>query len=126
MKIYLSAALTHAPEEFKVFIENLRIELKKDFEVLDFFGLGPGEPKDVYLYDKKCLDDCDLVMADVSYPALGVGYEIGYALAAHKRVMAFAKTDSYVGRMIKGITDPNFSFQTYKEPSEIIQAVKNL
>src|SRR3989344_4715326 len=126
MKIYLAAAITHAPEEFRSFIEDFRQVLKQDFEVLDFFGLKVGDPKDVYEYDKKCLDECDIVVAEVSHPALGVGYEIGYALANRKKVLAFAKTGAATGRMIRGITDSNFSFQYYDTEADIIKAIKKL
>jgi nucleoside 2-deoxyribosyltransferase len=54
----------------------------------------------------------------------GVGYEIGYALAQNKRVMAFAQKEAKVARIILGINDKNFSFQTYESAEEIINAVK--
>lgn len=126
MKIYLACALTLATPEHKALMDQLRSRLKKDFEVLDFFGLKSGQATEVYQYDKNCIDKCDLVIAECSEQSLGVGYEIGYALSTSKKVLAFAREGLTVGRMVRGITDPNFNFQFYSNPEEIINSVKQL
>ena len=55
----------------------------------------------VYIRDTKWIDECDLVIADVSVPSLGVGYELGYAEAHNKRIICLydknaEKTLSYM------------------------------
>ena len=124
MKIYLASALTRAPEDYKLGVQQLRDKLKTQHEVLDYFGLGPGTPNEVYLHDKKCIDQSDVVVAEVSQQSLGVGYEIGYALSTNKKVIALATDETVVGRMIKGITDPNYIFLTYKNADEVIKLLK--
>ena len=124
-KIYLASALTKAPKDYKSMIEELRSKIKTQHQVFDYFGLGTGESQDVYEHDINCIDQSDLVVAEISHPALGVGFEIGYALSKHKKVLGIAKEGMVVGRMIRGITDPNFSFRTYKNTDEILELINN-
>ena|SRR3989344_6979386 len=123
MKIYIASALTFATDEHKILIQKLRDELQKNYEILDYFGLGPGEPRDIYLHDIKCIKKCDLLLAECSEKSLGTGYEIGYALTLGKKVLACSNKVAKVGRMIRGITNSNFTFLEYENIDEIIHAV---
>lgn len=124
-KIYVACSLTHAPENFKLQIDHLKKELKKHFEVLDFYGLTAGQPKDIYEHDVSCVKNCDLLLAEVSYPALGVGFEIATALANKKPVFAVANSDAHVSRLIIGIQDPLFTFFKYSTLPEVVLLLKN-
>ena len=126
MKIYIATALTLATDEHKALIKKIRDDLNKNHEVLDYFGLKPGDAKDVYEYNKACMEKSDLILAECSEKSLGTGYEIGYGLAIGKKVMCFANTKNTVGRMIRGITDTNFSFIVYDNPDDIVKTLNNL
>lgn len=121
MKIYLANSLTHAPEAFKTEMEILKRRLKEQYEVLEYFGLAAGEPAEIYSHDMKQVNACDLVLAEVSYPSLGVGFEIATALDLGKRVLAAAKHEAKVGRIIVGISRPNFTFIRYSSADEILK-----
>lgn len=41
----------------------------------------------VYIRDTKWIDECDIVIAEVSIPSLGVGYELGYAESKGKKII---------------------------------------
>ncbi len=125
-KVYLASSLTQSSGELKTIVEELKTKLRTACRMFEYFGLGPGQAREVYLHDKKCIDESDFVVAECSQPSLGVGYEIGYALSAGKKVYAFAKEGIVVSRMIIGITDPNFTYQTYKNVDEIIETIKKL
>ena len=120
-KVYLACSLTHAPENFTEKINWLKAELKKHFTLLEFYGLTAGEPKDIYEHDVKSVKNCDLLLAEVSNPALGVGYEIATGLYNHKPVFACAHASATVSRLILRIQHPNFTFFRYNDISEIIQ-----
>lgn len=120
-KIYIACSLTHAPENFELQIDDLKKELKKHFEILDYYGLSAGLPKDIYEHDLKSVKNSDLLLAEVSNPALGVGFEIATALYNQKPVFACAHASATVSRLILGIQHPNFTFFRYKDISEIIQ-----
>jgi nucleoside 2-deoxyribosyltransferase len=124
MKIYLANSLTYAPEEFKRSINELKTRLKEKYEVLDWLGLEKGTPQDVYNHDLSCVQNCDLLVAECSYPAIGLGFEIGTSLCINKPVLAIAKEEAKVTRLILGITHPLFEFVRYKTTEEILQAVE--
>ncbi len=124
-KIYVACSLTHAPENFKQAILELKAELKKHFEILEFYGLADGQPKDIYEHDVSCVKNCDLLLAEVSYPALGVGFEIATALANKKPVFAVANRDAHVSRLIVGIQDPLFTLFKYSTLPEVVILLKN-
>jgi 2'-deoxynucleoside 5'-phosphate N-hydrolase len=125
MKIYVAAALTHAPEEFKQRIEDLKKLLRRRHEVLEFMGLIKGTAQDVYRHDIDCVKNCDVLLADCSYPALGLGFEIATALQLNKTVLAISYVDAKVTRLILGIDHPNFRFVKYDTIDEISDQVQD-
>lgn len=126
MKIYLAHSLTQAPEEFKTEMIKLRELLKTKYEVLIFKGLIDGTPEDVYRHDVQCVKDCDLLLAEVSYPAIGLGFEIATAINQSKKILAVAKKDAKVSRLVLGIKETNYSFKRYNKIEEILEIIKKL
>jgi nucleoside 2-deoxyribosyltransferase len=57
---------------------------------------GDDGPDDKYIYkrDMAWLASCDLLVAEVSVPSLGVGYEVGYATALKKPVLCLHKPEA--------------------------------
>lgn len=126
MKIYLAHSLTQAPEDFKTEMIKLRELLKTEHEILEFKGLIDGTPEDVYKHDVECVKTCDLLLAEVSYPAIGLGFEIATAINLNKRILCCAKIDAKVSRLVLGITEPNFTFMRYQNILEILNTIKTL
>ncbi len=122
-KIYVSCSLTHASEEFKQSIDQLKDRLRPRYEILDFFGLADGDPKDIYEHDLQCVHGCDLMLSEVSFPAIGLGFEIGTAIQINKPVLAVAKTDAKVSRLVLGIQSPQFNFHRYDSMDEVIKLI---
>lgn len=57
---------------------------------------GEGEESDRYIHDRdmKWLSQSDLIVAEVSTPSLGVGYEIGRAVEDNKLILCLYRTNS--------------------------------
>ncbi len=128
MKIYLAHSLTYAPDEFVQEMSRLRHMLKQTFEVLDFFSIKPSHPlgnsqtvEDVYSHDIACVKACDMVLAEVSYPATALGFEIATALDLGKKVLAVGKKEAKVSRLILGIKHPNYRFVFYDQIEDILK-----
>jgi nucleoside 2-deoxyribosyltransferase len=121
MKIYFANSLLSAPEEFKIEMLEFREKLKNHHEILEYFGKSVGSAQEVFCHDIECVKNCDMVVAEVSYPSHGVGIEITTALHLGKQVIAIAKQEATVSRMVLGITDPNFKFIRYSNIEEIIE-----
>lgn len=124
MKVYFASSITQASEDLKPLIAELQNRLKQEFELFEFYGHKPGPALDMYLFNKVRIDSCDLVVAEVSQPSLGVGYEIGYALSQGKKVVAFALENIIISRMITGNPNPNLKFSRYKVPDDVINILK--
>lgn len=70
-------------------------------------------PPDVYKRDVNWVNHCDLVIAEVSTPSHGVGYEIALALLQDKPVFCCYKQGRTVSKMILGNTLPNIFVYAY-------------
>lgn len=123
-KIYVGCSLTHAPKEFIAAIDELKNELRKSYEILEFIGLVGGTERDVFVNDTNMVKACDLFLAECSFPAIGLGYELGTALALNKPVLAIAKNDAKVTRLVLGVDHPLYTFLRYGSISEIVKAVE--
>ncbi len=78
-------------------------------------------PRDVYLRDVKWIDGCDVLIAEVSVPSHGVGYEIGYALQERKPVLCIYQKDRRVSKMITGNPHSLLRVEGYSDLEESIQ-----
>ncbi len=127
-KIYVGCALTQAPEEFRNAIESFKLTLREEYEVLDFVDLSVQEVtfQHIFDWDTNCVKTCDLFIADCTYPAIGLGYELGVALESKKKVLAIAEEDAKISRLVLGVTSPKFEFMRYKDIKEIIPKIKEL
>ncbi|MDR3682970.1 MAG: hypothetical protein P4L11_04495, partial [Geothrix sp.] len=60
------------------------------------------------------------VIAEVSTPSHGVGFEIAYALERGRPVLCLAREGVRVSKMLTGIRQPGFTFGTYRTPGEAL------
>ena len=72
----------------------------------------------VYDRDTAWLRQSEAVIAEVSTPSHGVGYEIAYALERGKPVLCLAREGVRVSKMLTGIRQPGFDFRSYATAEE--------
>ncbi|XP_065944556.1 putative 2'-deoxynucleoside 5'-phosphate N-hydrolase 1 isoform X2 [Magallana gigas] len=74
---------------------------------------------DVFIHDRDMdwLYDCDVIVAEVTQKSLGVGYEIGRAVALNKLVICLFRSDSEerLSPMVAGAVGEKFFVYNYKE-----------
>ncbi len=58
--------------------------------------------EEIFKNDIGFIDECDCVVADVTVPSIGVGYEISYAVSRGKRVICLYKEGTNVSAMVRG------------------------
>jgi nucleoside 2-deoxyribosyltransferase len=75
-------------------------------------------PEQIYLRDIEWLKECDGVIAEVSNPSLGVGYEVCYALRIGKPVLCLYRRGIFLTRMILGNTSNGVLVRDYETDSE--------
>lgn len=75
-------------------------------------------PAEIYARDVVWIRACDVLIAEISTPSHGVGYEIGYALGLGKRVLCLHREGARISKMITGNPDPNLTVRAYHSPEE--------
>lgn len=134
-KVYFAGSITGGRD----FVDNYRaiIEyLKKDFNVLtehlgdkNINSNGEIEKTPEYIFTRDCewILDADFIVADVSNPSLGVGYEIGLAESIGKPILClYKKSDRRVSSMITGNQYLTvYGYDTIDEAKEIIDEYVN-
>jgi len=131
MNIYFACSITGGREFESVYQEIVRALVEKGHEVptahLAESGIGAVEavisPNDVYERDANWIRACDLLIAEVSVPSHGVGYEIGFALGIRKPVLALYQSGRKLSKMISGNPDKNLKVETYDTPENAIRVI---
>jgi nucleoside 2-deoxyribosyltransferase len=121
-KVYFGCSLQHASQKYLDDVHKLREELKKDFEILEFLGLNNGTDVEVFAHDTNGVTTCDLLIAEVSLPSTGLGYEIGLADSLGKQIVAIAHKDAKVSAMVKG--NPRIKFIQYDDVQKVVDILR--
>ncbi|MFZ2523566.1 MAG: nucleoside 2-deoxyribosyltransferase [Minisyncoccia bacterium] len=131
MKIYFSGSIRGGGDHRKNYSEIIS-ELKKygvvltEFvgEVLTNYESSKLPTEEIYNRDTALIRECDVVLADVSIPSLGVGYEIGYAESLKKPIICLYMPIEgiKISAMIKGC--PRVKFCEYHNIEEMKEILK--
>ncbi|HEY70384.1 MAG TPA: deoxyribonucleoside 5'-monophosphate N-glycosidase [Anaerolineae bacterium] len=81
------------------------------------------DPRVVYQRDMKWIQDCDGLIAEVSTPSHGVGYEIAFALGLKKPVLCCFRDGVAVSKMITGNSSPGLLVRAYHDPDHALTLV---
>ena len=82
------------------------------------------DPREVYTRDTTWIQESDVLIAEVSVPSHGVGYEIGYALNLGKPVLALYQEGRKVSKMISGNPASDLSVKCYESPEEAVEIIR--
>ena len=132
MNIYFACTITGGREFEPVYQVIARALAEDSHQVptahLAEAGVGALEavidPDEVYSRDVAWIRECDALIAEVSVPSHGVGYEIGHALGLGKPVLALYQEGRKVSKMISGNPDPNLSLMAYQSPEHAVELMR--
>ena len=122
MNIYFACSITGGREVESVY-QALTHALIEEGHVVPTAHLADSDvvfyenvvrPRDVYERDVGWIRACDALIAEISVPSHGVGYEIGFALAEGKPVLCLAENGRAVSKMITGNPHPNLVVRRYQ------------
>lgn len=131
MKIYFSGSIAGGREKAQDYAK-IANELEKYGQILDKHVVNPlfstkNEqllPKQIYERDVSWIQECDIVIAEVTIPSLGVGYELAYAERVHKKVVCIYDKTKNVSAMIRG--NENFQMVPYESMEELLEKLNEI
>lgn len=82
------------------------------------------DPFEVYQRDVTWIRESQALIAEVSVPSHGVGYEIGFALGLGKPVLALFQQGRKVSKMISGNPDSNLYVMAYESPAHALALIR--
>jgi len=131
MNIYFSCSLTGGRQDESVYmtIVDHLLELGHDVptahlahpEVMDLERVV--DAREVYERDMAWIEACDVVIAEVSTPSHGVGYEIAIALDRDKPVLCCFREGASVSKMITGNNSKTISLSTYQGTNGVLKVI---
>ena len=124
MKIYFSGSIAGGRKYLDIYKKIVAHLKQKGHQVLTdhiiidniFEFENKLKPEEIFQRDIDWLNECDVLIAEVSNPSLGVGYEICYALRLKKPVLCLFKEGLFISRMITGNTSPQIKVIEYTTP----------
>ena len=81
------------------------------------------DPAEVYERDVRWMNECDILVAEVTTPSHGVGYEIAYALSIGKPVLCCYKEGTPVSKMILGNDSSGLQVASYAQPEAALKMI---
>jgi nucleoside 2-deoxyribosyltransferase len=82
-------------------------------------------PNEVYERDVAWIRACDALVAEVSTPSHGVGYEVAFALGLGKPVLCLYREGQPVSKMIIGNSSSNIRVAAYADAAGAVKAVRD-
>ncbi|MCE1254620.1 MAG: nucleoside 2-deoxyribosyltransferase [Anaerolineae bacterium] len=131
MNIYFSCSITGGRNEqqiYEVIVQHL-LSLGAIVPTASLADINVLEeekvvgPVDVFERDTQWVLACDAVIAEVSTPSHGVGYEIALALDSGKPVLCCYQSGKTVSKMITGNTRNNIRVITYASVEELLEQI---
>lgn len=132
MKIYFSASISGGRSYLDIYKKIVAYLKQRNHQVLTehiivdniFEFENKWSPREIFERDIQWLDECDLVVAEVSNPSLGVGYEICYALEHHIPTLCLYQPGIFVSRMIIGNTSPHLLLFEYADEQQLYEQLE--
>ncbi len=135
IKIYYAAAMlgdrSNLNDNKVIFkgLEKLGYQMLTKFVIEDELDINKGRKLgDIFKRDIDHLNETDVLIADISYPSTGVGFEIAYALLKNKYVIAICRKDRVdkASALIRGINWEKFNLVIYSNPEQITYTLDNI
>ena len=133
MNIYFACSITGG-REFESIYQSLTAALLADGHEIPTAHLAESTvvaleavvaAREVYERDVHWIRKAQALIAEVSVPSHGVGYEISFALNEGKPVLCLYQEGRKISKMISGNPHPNLSVQTYMDPQEAIRLARD-
>ncbi len=131
MNIYFSCSITGGRQDQLAYAAIVDYLVNEKHEVPTAHLSSPNimdleqsiTPQEVYHRDVEWVTNCDALVAEVSTPSHGVGYEIALANYLNKPVLCCYRDGKKVSKMISGNPSPMQKVQAYQNTAELLHYV---
>jgi nucleoside 2-deoxyribosyltransferase len=131
MKIYFAGSIRAGRDDRPIYLEIIRLLGNYGQVLTEHIGhdaltdFGEADKKDEFIYERDMgwLNEADVVVAEVTNPSLGVGYEIGQ-MEGKKPVLCFYRIQEgkRLSAMISGNKHLNvYRYQTIEELADLLR-----
>ena len=134
MKIYFAGSIRGGRGDREIYgqiitiLQNYGQVLTEHIADAKISSYGQTNMTDVEIYTKDVnwIKEADIVVAEVTNPSLGVGYELGFAESLGKKIIALYRKseDKRLSAMIAG--NKNINYVEYKEVSDLLEIFVNI
>lgn len=129
MDLYFSCSLTGGRDDQPVYAAIVAHLQARGHRVLSAHLASPTASdedgdrfaEDVFRRDTAWIRACEAVVAEVTTPSHGVGFEIAYALERGRPILCLARHGVRVSKMITGIVRDGFAFRTYRTSEDAVR-----
>ncbi len=133
MKIYFACSITGGRQNEAVYAAIVETLQAAGFDVPTAVLASPEvvaleevvDPVEVYTRDVAWIEASQALVAEVSTPSHGVGYEIGYALNRGTPVLCLFRRGTKISKMISGNKHEGLKVTAYGDSAEAVAAVHN-
>ncbi len=132
MKIYFACSITGGRQNEAVYAAIVQALQVAGFDVPTAELASPEvvaleevvDPVEVYTRDVAWIEASRALVAEISTPSHGVGYEIGYALNRGLPVLCLYREGEKISKMISGNKAEGLEVSAYRNSAEAVQAVQ--
>jgi len=132
MNIYFSCSLTGGRNDEAVYAAMVDHLLSKGHTVptahlahADVMALEQVvDAHEVYRRDITWIHGCDALIAEVSTPSHGVGYEVSYALSHGKPVLCCYRKGARVSKMLLGNDSSGMNVRAYEDTPSVLRLLE--
>jgi nucleoside 2-deoxyribosyltransferase len=128
MNIYFSCSITGGRADEEIY-QHLVAEMLRQGHEVPTAHLSSSEvmemetvvdANEIFVRDMAWLEESDAVVAEVSTPSHGVGYEIAVGLALHKPVFCCYRKGRRVSKIITGNNSPTLTVHEYESHQDAV------
>lgn len=132
MKLYFSGSISGGRDHAAIYQHLVAYLQALGHEVLSAHVADPdvldrekdAPPRYVFERDVAWVRYCDAMIAEVSTPSLGVGYEYGLAVQLGKPVLCVYRSGVRLSKMITGNPAPNLKVAAYSTEAELDRCIQ--
>lgn len=86
---------------------------------------GQVSSREIYERDTAWIRTCQALVAEISTPSHGVGYEVAYALFLSKPVLCVYREGQPISKILTGNSHPTISLRSYSDSEEAVAVIRS-